>query len=959
MQRTIKRTLLAVALLVAAVIGVTAFMEETLGDEAVAAVRSQLRTDLRVGGASISLWRDFPYVRIGLKEVELGGFPEGHFLEARSITSRLSWMDLLFEDAWTFNTIHVRHARLNVYRDAERRGNWLVLREREPGAAASNISFQLSRIILEDASVIYGDDAIRTSGHFHVDEGELAGLFGREQYTLTGDLAGRSEFLDLDGMRYVEDFTLGAEFELEIDLALNRYRFGPSTVTLDGMPVALAGSFQFERASTVYDLQLHTDRGQLGAVLRSLPKQWITPGIRSLRSKGEFALDGTIAGRHDAVHSPKVRFGGSLRNGRLLVPALGREATDVSFHLTFTNGDVPSLVGSQLVLANLNAQLDGQPINGNFAWTDFADPFYDIDVSGTVPLDWFDALWDEGSFEGALTLRNLNIRGRQRLLLDPDETAQVITRGGFDLERAVAIYRGERFAVDALDLELRGEDLVVGGGAIEAHGDRVAADLRISDLVPYALGADAAVLGFRGSLSAPVLDLKSWVGTFTDGRAASGRASGTAVSTSNAPFATRLFADLRLTAGQVRYGTVDAERFSGSCGLRDSKLSLSGEAYAMEGHWAVDGSVDLRQRMRLSAKLACSEVNVTELFAQTDNVGQEVVAARHIEGQMTTRAYVEAGWKANGDWDRDALHVWANVGLTDGELRDFEMLQALSRYVRSKELAHIKFTDTENWIEVVGEQVYLPAMFIQSTATNFTIAGEHSFAQDVNYSVRLNGAQLLFNKLFGKNQKVDFVPDRRRGWVRTGLSIEGTLVDEDYAVKLAGDKVRRHFRHSQVRKAAIRKKLVGLFGPESLIDDYDDEGERRDRRDLRDPREEPVTEAAPAIAARPTETPTAAAPPARREYSAERPLFGRAGVPAKPAPRLTVDTDTYLEFEGEEPGRGATPAERRNGREAGAGLRVPVLSKPARDRLKAAPAAGKEPKVRVAQDEYLDFGDPD
>ncbi len=959
MHRYLKRSLLAAALVVAVLLGVTALLEETLGEEAVTAVRGQLRSDLRVGGASISLWRDFPYVQIGLRDVELAGYPEGAFLSADHITSRLSWTDLLFEEAWTFNTIRVKAATLNIYRDAERSGNWLVLRERVPGSKATSISFQLSRIILDGVSIAYLDDATRTSGRFRVDEGEVAGRFGSEQYTLTGDLTGGSEFLDLDGMRYVEDFALGAAFELAIDLAANRYRFGPSTVTLDGMPVALAGSFQFERAATVYDLQLHTDRGQLGAVLRALPRQWITPGIRSLRSEGEFTLDGTIAGRYDSDTSPAVRFGGSLRNGRVQISALAREATDVSFALSFTNGEQPSMVGSQLVLANLNAQLDGQPINGNFAWTDFADPFYDVDVSGTVPLNWFDELWGSGTFAGDLTLRNLNVRGRQRSLLDPDQASEVITRGSFDLERAAAIYRGERFDVDALALELRGPDLLVTSGAIEGHGNRVAADLKVSHLVPYILGSKVAVLGFRGSLSAPELDLKAWVATFTDGRAASTKRAVTDGFVGNAPFATHLSADLQLSSGQVRYGKVDAQRFSGSCTLEDSRLRLDGEAYAMEGHWAVDGTVDLRTQMRLSAKLACSEVNVTELFEQTDNVGQQVVAAKHIEGQMTTRAYVEAGWKGNGDWDEDALHVWANVGLTDGELRDFEMLQALSKFVRSKELEHIRFTDTENWIEVVGEQVYLPAMFIQSSATNFTIAGEHSFAQDIDYSVRINGAQLLLNKVFGKNRNQDFVPDRRRGWVKTGLSIEGTLVGDNYDVKMAGDKVRRHFRHSQVRKAAIRKKLVALFGPESLIDDYDDEGERRDRRDVRDLREESDDEVEQAVATRSSEP--AGDPPAsaaRREYSVERPLFGKPGPVPKPAPPLTVDTETYLDFEGDDPtptGVRAQPLAPKE-LEANDVLRRPVLSGALRERFKAPP---KQPKVEVVKEEYLDFGHPD
>ena len=441
MPRLAKRLLIASGLAVGALLLATAAMEDTLGERAVAAVRAQLRTDLEVGGASISLWRAFPYVRVGMRDVRLGGHPTGDFLVADELTSRISWTDLLFGEGYTFSTVRVKGATITVHRDAERQGNWLVLRPRDSTAAPQEITFELSRVLLEDVRVDYRDDATATRGAFRIDDGDLAGRFASTQYTLTGELAGASDFLALGDMRYIEDFDAAADFSLDIDLDANRYSFGRSTATLDGMPVDLAGSFLLEPSSTVYDLQFSTDRGQLGALLRALPHQWVTPSIRALRSSGAFALEGTIVGRHDARHAPAIRFGGSLHDGALQIPALGREATDVSFRLSYTNGDDPGMRGSQLVLANLNAQLDGQPVNGNFAWTDFEDPFYDVEVSGTLPLAWLDELSEELDFRGRLTLRDAKLRGRHRYLVDPAQARRVRTSGVFRLERAEAVYR--------------------------------------------------------------------------------------------------------------------------------------------------------------------------------------------------------------------------------------------------------------------------------------------------------------------------------------------------------------------------------------------------------------------------------------------------------------------------------------------------------------------------------------
>ena len=906
MRRILRLAGLACLAVVAVLALIASAMERAFGERAVAAIRPLLRTELEVGGAAISIWRDFPYVRVGLEDVRLGGFPEGEFLTAAAVTSRLTWADLLFGDDYIFNTVRLQGAVVHVYRDRAREGNWLVLAPGDSTAPRRAITFELSRILLDDVVIDYIDDATDTRAGFHVDAGELAGRFGSTQYTLTGELAGLSKSLALGELRYLEEVALAAALSLEIDLVANRYTFGPSTLTVDDMPVELAGSFAFVGEGTDYDIEFHTERGQLGALLQALPRQWVTPSIRSMKTEGAFALDGTIRGRYDAKQNPAVRMRGQLRDGSLAIAALGRRATDVSFALSYTNGDeAPGMRNSQLVLANLLAQLDGQPLSGNFAWTDFLDPFYDIDVSGTIPLAWFDELWEDGDFAGELTLRNLNVRGRHRDLATGTQATRVTTRGSFQLDRAAAIYHGERFDVDAVAIDLKGPTLEVRKATVEGHGDRLSGDLAIENLVPYLLGDPSETLRFAGAVSTPSLDLRAWVATVTEGQAATQAKGGTSA-TADLPLAPGLAADIRLTAGRVTYGEIVAERFAGSCQLADSRLALDGEAFGMEGHWAIDGHVDLKTKMRLAAKLACSEVNITELFERTGNVGQEVVQARHIQGQMTTRAYVEAGWDAAGAFDYDQLHVWANVGLTDGELRDFEMLQALSKFVRAKELAHIRFIDTENWIEVVGEQVYLPAMFIQSTATNFTVAGEHSFAHDIDYSVSLNGAQVLLHKLFGKRQGTDFVPDRRQGWVRTGVSIAGTLVGDDYEVELDGGKVRRHFRHSQRRKSAIRDKLIALFGPESLIDDYDDEGDRRRHlpSDYQE-REPAVADAAARTRedsddARPHSAiggQTNQAPVAERE---RRFVIGSTGSPATAAPPVIVDTETYLDFEDED-----------------------------------------------------------
>ena len=880
MKRITKLLGLAVAGLLVLAVVVPVLFEDEIGEAALRAAREQLRTELEVGDVDLSLLRDFPYASVALEDVRLAGYRTDDLLRAERVTGRIGYYDLLFADDWTIHTLRVEQGRLDVHRPADKQGNWLVLNPAPDSAAGGKVAFSLDRIILEEVSLRYGDVANATTLALDAVNGELAGAFGAEQYTLNGQLGAYSLGLQLGELSYIEDFTLAADLSLDIDLADNTYTFGESTVTLDGMPVDVSGTIGFVKASTSYNLRLATEEGQLGALLKALPHDWVTSGIRALQTRGDFALDGTIAGLYDARHNPRIDFSGELRDGRLLVPGLDREAEDVRFTLDYTNGDGRSMADSKLQLSGIRAYLDGQRLSGDFAWRNFDDPYYVVEASGRLPLSWFDELLESGTLSGTLTLDGLAVEGRQRHIIDTRHIDKVRAGGRFGLEDVELDYLGERFVVTAPALSLDRNVLDIREASIAGLDNELALDLTLVDVLPALLSETGADLRAEGTLTSRRVDLDRWVDLFTREAQLTSKGDFDAATRDDMPVVTGFAGRLLLNVENVYYGDVRARDFEGKCVLEGANLNLTGEAYAMEGHWEVDGEVALLQAPRLSAKLGCTEVNVTELFEQTGNVGQEVVEAKHLEGQMTTRAYVEARWTSAGELAEDGLHVWANVGLTDGELRDFEMLQALSRFVRSDDLAHIQFTDVENWIEVTDDRVYLPAMFIQSSATNFTMAGEHSFAHDIDYAVRVNGAQVLLTKLFGKREGITFIPDRRHGWARTGFKIEGTLVGDDYDVRMAGGAVREHLGRSLRRKAAIRTKLGELFGYESLIDDYDDDGERRLDR--------PAT--------RSNDQRVIAAGAARRSRD-------RTTSPAKPreaVAAVTVNTDEYIDWDDEE-----------------------------------------------------------
>jgi len=104
-------------------------------------------------------------------------------------------------------------------------------------------------------------------------------------------------------------------------------------------------------------------------------------------------------------------------------------------------------------------------------------------------------------------------------------------------------------------------------------------------------------------------------------------------------------------------------------------------------------------------------------------------------------------------------------------------------------------------------------------------------------------------------------------------------------VRFANAEVRRDFTFSQARKAAIRRKLIALFGPESLIDDYDDDGYRTKNR----PTQEKIKEV--------ERRPIIASIVKEDSKNTRKPREARLTETSMPERTIDVDTDVFLDWD--------------------------------------------------------------
>ncbi len=248
--------------------------------------------------------------------------------------------------------------------------------------------------------------------------------------------------------------------------------------------------------------------------------------------------------------------------------------------------------------------------------------------------------------------------------------------------------------------------------------------------------------------------------------------------------------------------------FRGELEFRPGRLDVTGISAAMDGQFRLEATSYLQQPSLIEARVSAEGVNAREFFYQSDNFDQDVLTADNLEGRMNARLLLDIPYDSLGTVDYDRLGILASMEILDGELHDFALLENFAFALKSGDLERVRFTRLANFFEITKGTLYIPAMYIQSSAMNLTLSGSHSFEQYLDYYVKVNAGQVITNKISRHDRNLEVLPARNGLW-NLYYTIEGPL--ENYTVKSNKQAVKDDFRRSEYRRERIRRALELRF----------------------------------------------------------------------------------------------------------------------------------------------------
>ncbi len=834
MKKFLKRLLIILliffVLLIGAISIIAGLFEDRVGRTLTAEINKQLTSELTIDGFGLTVIRSFPNLSANLKGVRLQDSGDGELLQAEEIAFRFGLLSLLSSKLQVKSVI-IRDGAMNIAIDKRGQANYDIFKSSDAGAeeggSSSTIDLQKARLV--NIQLNYLDLSSDQNIKALVEEARFSGEFSAEQFSLKSEARLRSKYADLEGIRYLPNTQLAYEADIAVDLSEGVYELQRVSLEVEDNAFQLDGTVEDWDSGTYFDLYAKAEEGNLAGVLALLPAQYAN-SLEGLKSDGRFNFNAIIKGQSNRKQNPEVRVEFSLDEGRLKSDALEKPLRDVSFNAVFSNGKYRDNRSSVFTLERFKAYFDRELVEMRLRLANLDEPDIEFFLNGVLPLETAYGLLGNPKITGGggeVEVKDLKLQGAYADMVSTSRISRVDASGALEFDDASLSMGEESLMLDRGELRLDGNRLYVNDIRLEGAGNDITFRGSAFNILPV-LFADSinsrhVQLEFDASLSAEEMDIDRLMqfSALTPAEQTEPEMVKDSLKEANlqqrellASFLNGAFnADIKA----FNYEQIEGRNFSGKLDFRGGRMGILGKVEAFGGKLDLDGEAVFDDTPRLSAKMNCEAIDVTTFFQQSENFGQEVLTHENLEGQLDAKVAIYAYWDRYGNFLMDKLRVLAGVGITDGALRNFGMLEDFSAFVNIKDLRNIEFVDMQNFLEVRNGRLYLPAMFIRSNALNLTISGEHSFDNEIAYNIKVNAGQVIANRFKSHDPSLSPKPARRSGWFNLYYAILGTI--DDYNITSAKKRVKSEFELSAVRKRDIQRALEDEFGIVELIEE--------------------------------------------------------------------------------------------------------------------------------------------
>jgi hypothetical protein len=799
------------------------------GDKAkqiiVTEINKSLTTEVSVKEIELSLFENFPEATIEFFDIqtkEKNSKNNNPLLNAKSLSLLFDIYDI-FSGDYTIEKMILRDASVNLIVFDDKSENFNIIKPKEAGKSGSDI-INLSKVILKNVIVSFTSISAGQEYLFTINEGYLKGAFSAEKFNLdfNGDLystrirSGKNIFL--------KDHQMDISLTFDVNKKEGLLAIRDCQVDIGDITIYILGTIKSELSNKNLNLIIHADKLSLKSMIDLVPEDYLKR-IREIEPDGDLQFDGKIAGDFSGDLLPDIKFNFNLNNGEFTYRRPNFKIKNVSFKGSFDNGELKSNESFILMLWDFKAGLTAGNIEGEMTLSDFDNPRVSVKINSAINLEKLDEIImieDLLSITGNLKLDfqfSNTLKDLRNFTVKDFITSK--TSGAMKLSGVTIRLKSDPVIYSGLDgsFKFNNKDLVVE----YFSGKMGQSDFKMKgyfvNILAFAFSPGESIK-VKADFTSSYLNMADLLSDKKDVSGARYRLR----------FSDRINFDLDLEVKKFTFGNFKAEDISGNVVLKDKKLIVSSTTLnTMEGLTTLSGVVDgnYPDKFRISFTTGLQNVNIQKMFYGLGDFGQQNITSDHLRGKLDATVYYKSFIDPELNIDAASVYALGDLSITEGELIRYTPLYKLSKYLKRRELEHIRFSTLKNQIEIKDQIVYIPEMYIESSTLNLKLNGTHTFGNIIDYHVGILVSDLLSKNDKKKEEDIDgiFSEEDGLGKATLYLSMKGNVDDPDirYDTKAVTKKISSDLKkEKQTMKDAFRREfsgqneLTGTIGQDGL-----------------------------------------------------------------------------------------------------------------------------------------------
>jgi hypothetical protein len=742
-------------------------------------IGNQLNGQVTIGNMELSFFRNFPHISVLLQNVVITDtmFTIHHhnFFKGKEVFVSIDVLKLVSNKP-PIKGIRLQDGELYLFTDTTGYTNTYLLRSKKATAAGSQpggAKNEVKNILLKNVRFVVDDQKKEKLYDLSVNylKVDLKNKETRTALFAKADILIKSLAFKTARGSFLKDKVLRGHFGMLFQKGSKQLSFDSINIQISGQPFNLSGQLDLAGADPQYKLRIHTHKVLYAFVQSALPAKLDT-AISIVDIDKPLDAHADITGPLKGG-DPKVNITWLVNNTQLNTIFMDFE--QATFSGVYTNEVVPGLPrkdpNSRIEINDFTAYWHGLPVTSNkIVILNLSKPLLTCDLTSGFALTKLNELIESRTLhlqQGSGTVR-LTYSGP----LVKNNNTNSFLNGTISFKDAVIEYVPRKVEMKKVNAQLvfKNSDVFVENLQCVVLNNAITMQGQAKGLLTL-INTQPDKANINWNIHMPLLNL----GTFlyllkskeAGNRQTAKKPSLQTMAAKVDDFIERGRLQVKLNANKLIYKHFEATNAVADITLLEDRYIINNVSMDHSGgHIALKGSLlDQYNFHQANLQVTMDNVNVSKVFADFDNFGQDGITAQSIEGKLSANIDASMNINRDGQVIPSSIVSMVDFSLRDGALNNYEPVKKIQEFIfKKRDFDNIRFAELKDRLEIRNQEIKINRMEIQSNVMSMYVEGIYNQRGSTDLSIQIPLSNL-------KKRGDDYNPENRGVNKKAGSSI--------------------------------------------------------------------------------------------------------------------------------------------------------------------------------------------